>query len=191
MSEAPRDGTWVQAKKVPHHFHGCPYVFVRWTADQVWGGGDDGGWLDDRGHIWQEHYLEGFFPLPDSEPSGSTPFQERVALWMQKCFGPEISADVTERNHRFLEEALELVQSRDCTADEAHQLVGYVYGRAEGDTHQEIGGVMITLAALCLAIGADMHEAGDTELVRIWGKIDVIRAKQAAKPKHSPLPESS
>jgi hypothetical protein len=30
---------------------------------------------------------------------------------MQACFGPEISADRVERNHRFLEEALELVQA--------------------------------------------------------------------------------
>ncbi|WP_457817370.1 hypothetical protein, partial [Staphylococcus aureus] len=34
----------------------------------------------------------------------------------------------------------------------------------------------------------DMHAAGETELARIWTKVDQIRAKQAAKPKHSPLP---
>lgn len=48
---------------------------------------------------------------------------------------------------------------------------------------------MVTLAALCLASGPDMHEAGETELARVWTKIEAIRAKQAAKPKHSPLPE--
>ncbi len=46
---------------------------------------------------------------------------------------------------------------------------------------------MLTLAALCLAQELDMHEAGETELARVWAKMDVIRAKQAAKPKHSPL----
>lgn len=117
-------------------------------------------------------------------------FQGRVAPWMDACFGPEISADRIERNHRFLEEALELVQSTGCTASEAHQLVDYVYGRPAGETHQEIGGVMVTLAALCLAIGDDMHKAGETELARIWTKVEKIRAKQAAKPKHSPLPAS-
>jgi hypothetical protein len=50
-------------------------------------------------------------------------FQYRVAQWMNACFGPVISADVTERNHRLLEEALELVQSTGRTASEAHQLV--------------------------------------------------------------------
>lgn len=48
---------------------------------------------------------------------------------------------------------------------------------------------MVTLAALCLAQGLDMHAAGETELARIWTKLEQIRSKQAAKPKHSPLPE--
>ena len=115
-------------------------------------------------------------------------FQNQVAPWMQACFGAEISADKVERNHRFLEEALELVQSLGCTQSEAHQLVDYVYGRQEGEPQQEVGGVMVTLAALCLASGLDMHECGDVELKRIWTKVEQIRAKQAAKPKHSPLP---
>jgi hypothetical protein len=118
-----------------------------------------------------------------------TPFQEQVRPWLLACFGEMIAGDREERNHRFLEEALELVQSCGCTAHEAHQLVDYVYGRPVGDLHQEVGGVMVTLAALCLANDADMHAAGWVELDRIWGKVDAIRAKQAAKPKHSPLPQ--
>jgi hypothetical protein len=117
-------------------------------------------------------------------------FQKRVHPWMMKCFGPMIAGDKEERNHRFLEEALELVQACGCTASEAHQLVDYVYGRPTGERHQEVGGVMVTLAALCLAQELDMHEAGETELARIWTKVEQIRAKQAAKPKHSPLPEA-
>lgn len=115
-------------------------------------------------------------------------FQSRVMPWLLECFGAEIAADKVERNHRFLEEALELVQACGCTQDEAHQLVAYVYGRPQGDVNQEVGGVMVTLAALCLANGLDMHSAGETELARVWTKVETIRAKQAAKPKHSPLP---
>jgi hypothetical protein len=49
--------------------------------------------------------------------------------------------------------------------------------------------VMVTLAAYCLATGLDMHEAGETELARIWTKVEVIRAKQASKRGlHTPLP---
>jgi hypothetical protein len=116
-------------------------------------------------------------------------FQNRVWPWLVKCFGAEIASDKQERNHRFLEESLELVQSCGCTAHEAHQLVDYVYGRDVGEINQEVGGTMVTLAALCLANGVDMHEGGEVELARIWTKVEQIRAKQAAKPKHSPLPQ--
>jgi hypothetical protein len=107
---------------------------------------------------------------------------------MVACFGVDIAADGIERNHRFFEEATELVQACGMTASEAHQLVDYTFGRAIGEPTQEVGGVMVTLAALCLANGLDMHAAGETELARIWTKVDAIRAKQAAKPKPSPLP---
>lgn len=107
---------------------------------------------------------------------------------MVRCFGAKIADDTDERNHRFIEEALELVQACGATASECHQLVDYVYGRPVGEKHQEVGGVMVTLAALCLARRLDMHHCGELELGRIWKKIEQIRAKQAAKPKHSPLP---
>lgn len=115
-------------------------------------------------------------------------FQARVQPWLLACFGEMIAGDREERNHRFLEEALELVQSTGCTASEAHQLVDYVFGRDVGEPAQEVGGTMVTLAALCLAHGLDMHAAAETELARIWTKVEAIRAKQAAKPKHGPLP---
>lgn len=127
---------------------------------------------------------------PVESQAVSQPFQQRVQPWMMQCFGADISADTVERNHRFLEESLELVQSLGCTQSEAHQLVDYVYGRPQGDVNQEVGGVMVTLAALCLASGLDMHAAGEAELARIWTMVEKIRAKQAAKPKHSPLPQT-
>jgi len=107
-----------------------------------------------------------------------------------KCFGPTIAGDKEERNHLFLEESLELVQACGCTAKEAYELVDYVFNRPVGEKLQEVGGVMVTLAALCLAQELDMHQAGETELARIWTKVEAIRAKQAAKPKFSPLPQS-
>lgn len=126
--------------------------------------------------------------MNDSQSPTNGSFQTRVHAWMLECFGETIAADHVERNHRFLEEVLELVQANGCTQSEAHQLVDYVYGRDQGDINQEVGGVMVTLAALCSAIGEDMSVAGETELARVWTKIEKIRAKQAAKPKHSPLP---
>ncbi|WP_211114949.1 hypothetical protein [Azospirillum brasilense] len=117
--------------------------------------------------------------------------QQRIHDWMLACFGAEVAADKLERNHRFLEEALELVQACGCSQGEAHQLVDYVFGRPVGELAQEVGGVMVTLAALCQAQGIDMAEAGETELARVWTKVEAIRAKQASKPKGSPLPTTS
>lgn len=116
-------------------------------------------------------------------------FQNEVGDWLIKCFGVRIAADKIERNHRFLEESLEAVQSLGCTREEAHTLVDYVFGRPKGEPFQEVGGVMTTLAALCFANNLDMFRAGHEELCRIWGKMEQIRAKQAAKPKGSALPQ--
>jgi len=103
----------------------------------------------------------------------------------------EVCRDGTERNHRFLEEALELVQSLGCTQSEAHQLVDYVFGHPVGEPMQELGGTMLTLSALASCHDMNLDHAGELELARVWAKIDLIRAKQAAKPKHSPLPGPS
>lgn len=108
-------------------------------------------------------------------------FQTRVDDWMQYCFGPKISRNVNERNYRFLEESLELVQSLGCSKSDVLKLVEYVYNRPEGNPKQEVGGVIITLAALCLANGIDLEDAGEIELSRIWTKVDVIRTKQLSK----------
>lgn len=107
--------------------------------------------------------------------SAYAPLQDRVKPWLYECFGPMVAADVVERNHRFLEESLELVQSLGATKEDCLKLVDYVYGRQEGDPYQEVGGVMITLSALCLANDLSMDECTDIELDRIWLKIDNIR----------------
>lgn len=108
---------------------------------------------------------------------------------MTACFGAEITNDKTERNYRFLEEALELVQSNNCTREDAHALVEYVYDRPAGDLRQELGGAMVTLAALADALRIEMEDCGSQELDRVWGKIKEIREKQASKKiKSGPLP---
>jgi hypothetical protein len=117
-------------------------------------------------------------------------FQQAVRIWVRKCLGARMASDGAQRNHRFLEEALELVQSLNCTASEAHQLVDYVFGRPVGEPAQEVGGTMVTLAALCDANDLNMCEDGWEELERVNqpAVIEKIRAKQATKPKFSALP---
>ncbi|MGO4338976.1 hypothetical protein AB4037_29080 [Labrys sp. KB_33_2] len=135
---------------------------------------------------------EGAFPiryfLTGAINDMATPFQDRVQPWMLACFGEKISADTLERDDRLLEEVLELLQSGDYPPERIAALTRYVYDRPKGEPVQETGGVMVTLAARCLARGIDMHAAGEAELARIWTKVDAIRAKQAAKPTGSALP---
>ena len=138
-----------------------------------------------------QYRCEGAEAMRDAEPtSDNVSFQDRVDPWMQACFGAEISADKLERGDRLLEEVLELLQSGDYPSERIAALTKYVWSREIGEPAQEVGGVMVTLAAYCLAHGLNMHTAGETELTRIWTKVDKIRAKQAAKPKGSVLPQA-
>lgn len=116
-------------------------------------------------------------------------FQDRVKDWMTACFPAEATSDVQERLHRFLEEALELAQASGGSREDAIALVDYVFSRPPGQPQLEAGGVMVTLAGLCSASGFDMAEAGETELSRNWDRLEIIRAKRAARPDNSPLPQ--
>lgn len=118
-------------------------------------------------------------------------FQDGVARWLLVCLGRKIANDPIERNHRFLEESLELVQSLNCTCEEAHQLVDYVYSRPAGEPFQEMGGAPITLAALAQANGLVMQSCGEIELDRVWEKMKQVRMKQVVKPKFGPLAEGT
>lgn len=145
---------------------------------KMWSGSDVQGWLNEQGPVYAWPSLQ------------RASFQSRVAPWLVECFGEVIAQDTQERNQRFLEEALELVQACGATSDEAHQLVDYVFDRDVGEQSQEVGGVMVTLAALCHANRLAMHQSGEVELDRI-SRPDVmarIREKQKVKPAFSPLP---
>ena len=110
-------------------------------------------------------------------------FQQRVKVWMRACFRKEVIEDNRERNFRFLEEALELVQARGMTQAECYSQLLYTYKRPKGEQKQEVGGLIVTLAALCLAAGVDMNDCAEKVLARCWDKIDEIRGKQDSKPR--------
>lgn len=115
--------------------------------------------------------------LNESNPG----FLRRLRFWLVECFGEEVANDKTIRNHRFFEEACELVQSCNMTRNEAHALVDAVFDRSKGVPFQEVGGVGTTLGALCLANGIQMATAFNTELFEVWGRIPKIRARQSEK----------
>lgn len=120
----------------------------------------------------------------------SSSYQERAWRWAAECLGEPALRDLRQRCFRFLEEALELVQALDCSADDVRTLVKYVYGREVGHPPQEVGGVMLTLGVLCQSAGIDARREGELELERVRRPevSERIRRKQATKPNASPLP---
>lgn len=129
-------------------------------------------------------------------------FQSKVMGWMRKAFEGIVDyMNMTQRCDRFIEECLELVQACGYDLSRVAALVQYVDARPKGEVRQEVGGVMVTLAALCGAWNdqapgeylVNMMASGENELERI-NRFEVmakIRAKQADKTRDipfSPLP---
>lgn len=109
-------------------------------------------------------------------------FQAGVRKWMVAVFSVKTRQSKSERAFRFLEEAVELVQATGMTQEDANRVVAYVYSQPHiGEPEQEVGGVMITLAALCSASDIVLKTAADKELARVWSPevIDRIRAKRS------------
>lgn len=127
------------------------------------------------------------FPEANPPPADRS-FQPRVADWMMKCFGADITNSRQERNYRFSEEAGEWCQAQGMTLEQWIEIGRYIWGRQVGEPVQEAGGVMVTFAAACTAAGIDMAEAGETELTRINAPetIDNIRRKHHAKTLRTP-----
>ena len=115
-------------------------------------------------------------------------YQSIIGGWGSAVFGE--NTDKAQRIFRFLEEALELVQSLNCSKEDALKLVDYVYDRPIGEPLQEVGCTMVTLAMLCNYAGLNLQKGAFDELQRIHQPevIEKILAKNATKPRFSPLP---
>lgn len=59
----------------------------------------------------------------------SESYQSEVHRWALECFGRECVMDTAERNMRFAEEAMELVQACGMPRRAAHAMVDWVYER--------------------------------------------------------------
>ena len=108
-------------------------------------------------------------------------YQERVNEWMLECFNESVVRDREIRYLRFVEEALELGKATGMSKAQANLLVDYVFGRPVGEPNQEVGGVMVTLAALCEANGLDIEACAEVELAKVKLRMPEIRAKQVLK----------
>lgn len=94
-------------------------------------------------------------------------FQSQVQSWLADCPGQDGTKDVRHHAYRVLEEALELGQALRISKQEALQLVDCAFARPCGDASVQVGGVMLSLAALCAVKGVDLMEAAHRELTRV------------------------
>jgi NTP pyrophosphatase (non-canonical NTP hydrolase) len=103
------------------------------------------------------------------------------ALYIHLANVPKTSVRI--RCHRFIEEAIELVQALGVSKEDVLKWVDYVYGRPVGEPKQEVGGVMITLAVLCNEAEIKLDEACAVELHSVFdsARMEKIRAKQRIK----------
>ena len=109
-------------------------------------------------------------------------FQDKVRVFTNDTFGSEIANNLTERCNRFAEESIELLQSAGYSKEKMLDMLDYVYRRESGKQAQEVGGVMVTLAALCNVIGVDMIKVAGKEIIRAIRNSQFIRLKHNGKP---------
>ena len=91
--------------------------------------------------------------------------QQRVAAWVEKCFGLSLLLDRKERGLRVLEEAAELAQALGCSQAQCAGTLAYVFSRPIGVPSQEVGGVATTVLAACAAIGEDFETLAEREVL--------------------------
>lgn len=124
--------------------------------------------------------------------AAARPYQARVNSWLTECFGESSGkTDISERFDRLIEEVLEAAQAQGYDFSRVAQLVDYVASRPAGEIGQEFGGIAVTTFAAASACGVDFGAEAERELERISDPETMakIRAKQAAKPSMSPLPQ--
>lgn len=126
--------------------------------------------------------------MTETKPS----FQRYCWDWLQKVFGKDPTALILarskeERLRRFGEEAIELLQAGGLSVLDVVQLTAYVYARPVGHIPQEIGGTVVTLAAVAEAFEVDMYTQGWVEIERCYRPevMDKIRRKQVSKQLHN------
>jgi len=105
--------------------------------------------------------------------------QEKIGDWVAGTFGYEVLADKQERNARFFEEVVELMQVRGMTVAEMVAIIHDKMTKPVGELDQEVGGVLITFLALCESGDVDV----DTAYANEWNRVQPmeVRNRIAAK----------
>lgn len=110
--------------------------------------------------------------------------QWAIAQWITDSFGADSMA-LRERTLRFMEESLELAQAAGLEPVDIERLLAYVYSRPAGTVPQEVGGVSVTLLALCESFGCSADHAEIAEVTRCLAfNPTELRERHNAKTRH-------
>lgn len=82
-----------------------------------------------------------------------------------------------------MEEAIELVQACEMPKEDVLTLVNYVYDQPVGDIDQEVGGVLVTLIALCTAQFVNLEIVANQTWKEINAKMEAIHQSNKTKPR--------
>ena len=109
---------------------------------------------EERGSAWETYGLD----------------QAVVEGWVRRTFGDALMDNPKERARRVVEEAIETLRVAGVSQQEAQALVQAVYAKPPGELRQEIGGVVVTLLALCAHHNMRLDDTAKTEISRILSK---------------------
>jgi hypothetical protein len=106
-----------------------------------------------------------------------------VEQWVRTTFGDKMFESKEERAARVLEEAVELYQVfGPGNRAKAHKIVDMVFDKKVGELHNELGGLIVTLLAVCGNEGLRLDEMANKEITRIKSLPgDGFRKKQRDK----------
>lgn len=90
--------------------------------------------------------------------------------WGVRCFGKAHMMNLAVRSLRIVEEAIELCQVYDVPEATVAECVRMVYSRPKGDSHQELGGVLLTTFEFCASRDLDPIDVFTDELRRVLNK---------------------
>lgn len=92
-----------------------------------------------------------------------------ILAWAKATFGA-VADDPIERAARMFEEATELAQGVGVPSDMLHKIVERTYSRPADTPFKEVGGLLVTVYALCARLQINPMHALETEVQRILDK---------------------
>lgn len=95
--------------------------------------------------------------------------QAVVKDWITRVFGLR-TLNLRFRAERVLEEALELAQAAGYPQEKIAALTAKVYANPPGRLRQEVGGVAISVLALCETAGISADECEEQEIQRVLSR---------------------